>query len=383
MSATSTEAAPTYKLELRTAQGPVYRDVRNSPPRDCTDEEIPIIDISAIFSDKLEDRKALSKEIRKAAVTNGFFYVKNHGIPHETIAKAKEKALEFFHQDRETKAKVAFEKSKYFNGWRAGYTARVNVAESWDTREAFGWRYDPKYDPDPKPPFDEAPEEVKPYIRGEDSVWEGTAHIAGFKEAALEYWAAFLTLARRLIRIFALSLELPEDYFDNRVTYPGADGAMSWYPPRTEEETKNDNVGVGSHTDLQMFTLLWQDEIGGLQILNQEGQWIKAKPIEGTLVVNIGDFLMRLSNDIFKSTVHRVYNRSNAERISLPFFFGLNFNCVEGVIPTCTSADNPAKYEPISCGDWCQMRFTQEKEDRDKEFAAQEKAPSGAVVAMY
>jgi isopenicillin N synthase-like dioxygenase len=66
---------------------------------------------------------------------------------------------------------------------------------------------------------------------------------------------------------------------------------------------------------------------------------------------------MRLSNDLFKSTVHRVYNRSGVERVSMPFFFGLNFDCVEGVIPTCTSEENPARYEPISCGDWCQLRF--------------------------
>lgn len=88
--------------------------------------------------------------------------------------------------------------------------------------------------------------------------------------------------------------------------------------------------------------------------------------------MNIGDFMMRLCNDRYKSTVHRVYNRSMAERVSMPFFFGksrcsklwnqpglmmagLNFNCVEGVVPSCTSADNPAKYEPISCGD-CKCR---------------------------
>ncbi|KAK7702923.1 hypothetical protein SLS57_011177 [Botryosphaeria dothidea] len=382
MSATTTAPPATYKLELRTALGPVYRDVLKTPPRDCTDEEIPVIDISKLFSDSFEDRKALSKEIHDAAVNNGFFYIKNHGISQDTIEKARAKALDFFHQDGETKANVSSEKSIYFNGWRSGNKTRVNIAESWDTREAFGWRYHPKYDPDPKPAFDEVPEEVKPYIRGEDFVWEQTAHLAGFKEAALGYWTACLTLARKLVRLFALALELPEDYFDERVTYPGADGALSWYPPATDEEIKNDNPGIGSHTDLQLFTLLWQDHVGGLQVLNREGQWIKAKPVEGTLVVNIGDFLMRLSNDMFKSTVHRVYNRSRLERISMPFFFGLNFNCVEGVIPTCTSADNPAKYEPISCGDWCQMRFKQEKDDGDKERAAKGKAPSGVVVSM-
>jgi len=124
------------------------------------------------------------------------------------------------------------------------------------------------------------------------------------------------------VRIFALSLDLEEDYFDSRTTYPGSDGVFNYYPPRTEEETRNNSVGLGSHTDLQLFTLLWQDMIGGLQILNNEGQWIIVTPIEGTIVVNIGDFMMRLCNDTYKSTVHRVYNQSTGERVSMPFFFG-------------------------------------------------------------
>jgi isopenicillin N synthase-like dioxygenase len=170
--------------------------------------------------------------------------------------------------------------------------------------------------------LDEVPEEVKPWIRGEAFVWEGTSHLPNFKEDSLAYWAACLTLARKLVRIFALSLDLPEDYFDSRVTYPGADGLYNYYPPAGEEEKANNSVGLGSHTDLQLFTLLWQDMIGGLQVLNKDGQWIKAVPVEGTIVVNIGDFMMRLCNDIYKSTVHRVYNRATVERISMPFFFG-------------------------------------------------------------
>jgi isopenicillin N synthase-like dioxygenase len=187
------------------------------------------------------------------------------------------------------------------------------------------WSYAPEYDPDTKD-VSATPEEVKPWIRGEDFVWEGTSHIPRFKEEVLGYWAACLTLSRRLVKIFALSLDLPEDYFDSRTTYPGADGVFNYYPPRTEEEKNKNSVGLGSHTDLQLFTLLWQDLTGGLQVLNREGQWIKAVPVEGTIVVNIGDFMMRLCNDMYKSTVHRVYNSSLVERVSMPFFFG-EYNC--------------------------------------------------------
>lgn len=85
-------ATPTTKLELRTAYGPVFRDVLTTPPRDCTAEEIPIIDLTHMFSTKLGDRKELSKQIRAAAVNTGFFYVKNHGLGKE-IESAKKQCL--------------------------------------------------------------------------------------------------------------------------------------------------------------------------------------------------------------------------------------------------------------------------------------------------
>jgi hypothetical protein len=95
MTASTTTMPPsTSKLELRTAYGPVFRDVLNIPPRDCTAEEIPIIDLSPLYSPKFEDRKALAKEIRATAVNTGFFYIKNHGIKEETIANAKMQLLE-------------------------------------------------------------------------------------------------------------------------------------------------------------------------------------------------------------------------------------------------------------------------------------------------
>lgn len=213
------------------------------------------------------------------------------------------------------------------------------------------WQYSPEYDPDPKD-LDAIPEDVQPWLRGEEFVWEGTKHLSDFKKHILEYWQECLKLARRLVRIFALCLELPETYFDKMVTYPGADGVLQFYPGIAPDNVaRSQDVGIGSHTDLQCFTLLWQDSLGGLEVLNRAGQWIKARPIPGTFVINIGDYMARLTNDRFQSTVHRVHNRSLHDRISMPFFFGFNFNLQCGVLPTCTDDQNPARYEPISCGD--------------------------------
>ncbi|KFX86943.1 hypothetical protein V490_08672 [Pseudogymnoascus sp. VKM F-3557] len=380
MSSSGETKPSTTKLELRTAYGPVFRDVLNVPPRDCTSEEIPIIDLTPLYSDDLGERKKLASQIKKAAVNTGFFYVRNHGISEEVIASARKQLLTFFKQSVEDRGIVDRAKSKYYNGWRGSGKTNISPSESIDVHESFAFRYEPELDPDYKDPS-AVPDEVKPWIRGEKYVWDGTAHLPNFKHDIIAYWGACLTLARKLVQIFALSLDLDEHYFDEKVTYPGADGVLNYYPVATEEERAGDAVGLGSHTDLQLFTLLWQDyHVGGLQVLNKDGQWIKAPPIKETIVVNIGDFMMRLCNDLYKSTVHRVYNRAEVERVSMPFFFGLNFNCVEGVIPTCTSPDNPPKYEPMSCGDWCQLRFELEENEMKKKNAMEKLAPSGKVV---
>ncbi|KAG9249131.1 hypothetical protein BJ878DRAFT_579715 [Calycina marina] len=357
------------KLELRTAYGPVFRNVLDSPPRPCTAEEILIIDLKPLRSDNLEERRALAKEIRAASINSGFFYIQNHGVDDKTIADAKKQLLAFFKQP----------KSKYFNGYKPARTSNINVGESVDVKESLGWRYDPKYDPRYKDPA-AVPEDVKPYIRGEDFASGRKMHTcldlrtkylpSRYQTLTHLSWAACLTLARKLVKIFALSLDLEQTYFDSKTTYPGSDGVFNYYPPRTEEEIRNNFVGLGSHTDLQLFTLLWLDMTGGLQVLNKDGQWIIATPIEGTIVVNIGDFMIRLCNDTY------------ILRVSMPFFFGIKFNSVEGVIPSCTSEANPAKYEPISCGDWCQLRFKgEEEESRGKIAALKAQAPSAVVVA--
>jgi hypothetical protein len=96
MSTTATTEAPsTSKLELRTAYGPVFRNVLNTKPRDCTADEIPTIDLAPLYSSKLEDRNALAKEIRVAGMNTGFFYIKNHGIDEKIIANAKKQLLTF------------------------------------------------------------------------------------------------------------------------------------------------------------------------------------------------------------------------------------------------------------------------------------------------
>ncbi|EXJ90644.1 hypothetical protein A1O1_03748 [Capronia coronata CBS 617.96] len=345
-------------LQLTSAHGPVFRPVKTAPPRDATREEIPVIDVGGIFSDKLEDRKAVAAQIREAATTIGFFYMKNHGIPEDTIASALKSSKRFFHQPQQVKERVSVSGSKWHNGWNGPKSHRANHVESIDYRESFGMRYDPQYDPSVED-VEAIPQNIKDGFRAEEYCWAETTNVPGFKDDVLRYWRACLATARKLVRAFALALDLPEDHFDNMTSHPDAAVALNYYPPipATALKEKEEAVSIGSHTDLQFFTMLWQDQNGGLQVLNRDGQWLNATPIEGTFVVNIGDYLMRITNDRFVSTVHRAKNFNTNERFSMPFFFGFNFNETCGVLPSCIDEDHPAKYEPVSCQEWVHLRF--------------------------
>lgn len=215
------------RLELRTALGPVYRDVLPYQPQDCTADEIPIIDLEPMFSSELSDRKKVASAIRTAAENNGFFYVKNHGISSETIARCKQQVLNFMKQPQEAKDLISSHKySKYYNGYLGRRKAQISPSETADVRESIAFRYSPELDPEHPKDISEVPDEIRRWIRSEDFVWEGTKHLPDFKSDCVAYWSGCLRLARKLVKIFALSLDLDEDYWDEKVTYPGAECAF-------------------------------------------------------------------------------------------------------------------------------------------------------------
>jgi isopenicillin N synthase-like dioxygenase len=188
------------------------------------------------------------------------------------------------------------------------------------------------------------------YTQADDWIWQQTADLPNFKSATIAWWQGCLSLARGLVQLFALALDLPENYFDEITSFPGSDGLYIRYPGTSATDRDTADVGIGSHTDMQCFTLLWQDNSGGLQVLSSQDEWLEATPVDGTLVVNIADFMQRLSNNKFRSTVHRVYNKNVESRYSMALFFGFNADAECAVVETCVDDKHPPLYEPITCG---------------------------------
>jgi isopenicillin N synthase-like dioxygenase len=166
-----------------------------------------------------------------------------------------------------------------------------------------------------------------------------------------------------LFRLFALSLDLPEDYFDSMTTHPGGIARLLYYPPPRKSLTNNpvptqeEQIGLGAHSDYECFTLLLTSETPGLEVLKPSGQWHIASRVPGALIVNVADFLMRWTNGLYKSTVHRVVNRSMEARYSVPFFFSCNYDTVIETLPTCLKEGEENRWKPVRAGQYILERL--------------------------
>ena len=352
--ATTTATEETYTLKIDSFFGPVSRPVNKAPARDPRPGELSVIDVSRMFSDQLSDRQAVAAQVRKACQEIGFFYITSHGISDSVANAAVEATLEFFRQPLELKEKVRFDHG--MEGYGLIDNEQVNKTEPIDVYEKFKLQYRPSLDPTSKLPG---------YPTGgvyQEFPWEKTASVPSFQPAMTDCFTVRLQLARRLIRICALALELPEDYFDEMVAEPFAAIALNYFPTPntvntgTSGEESLEHVGLGSHTDFGLITLLWQDH-PGLQILSPGGDWIKVNPIPDTLICNLGDLMSLMTNGTFVSDVHRARIVSRYERVSIPFFLGVGPKVKIEVVPTCVDENaEKASWEGMLAMDWTTKR---------------------------
>ncbi|KAJ8097178.1 hypothetical protein POJ06DRAFT_40696 [Lipomyces tetrasporus] len=312
-------------------------------------DEIPVIDVSGIYSEDIEDRKAVAEKVREASHRIGFFYAINHGIDPKYADGAFEQAKRFFALPLEKKLEVDTARVPgEFVGYHAMELYSSKERKQGDLSEAFNLAYDANYDPEA--------------ITDDPSlsIWLPESDLPGFKDGLYAYHTEILKFARKMTRIFALALHLPEEFFADYIKRPEAGMRILHYPQ--QEYSVDDQNGIGAHTDFECFTMVTQDESSGLEVLSKSGDWIKAKPIPGSFVINIGDCLMRQTNDFFVSTVHRVINMSGNERYSIPFFYGFDRKKILEPVPTCVSEDNPMKYPLMTSGEYYKWRASKAKD---------------------
>jgi isopenicillin N synthase-like dioxygenase len=152
-------------------------------------------------------------------------------------------------------------------------------------------------------------------------------------------------------------------------THPGGIARLLYYPPPKSPQpslTKpsiKEQIGLGAHSDYECFTLLHTSSTPGLEILKPSGRWHIASQVPDTLIVNIADFMMRWTNGLYKSTIHRVVNRSTEARYSVPFFFSVNYDTVVETLPTCLKEGEVSKWKPIRAGEYILERLNATTKD--------------------
>ncbi len=180
--------------------------------------------------------------------------------------------------------------------------------------------------------------------------WPDEALAPGFRAAVQAYDAAVCSLSHRLMQIVALGLGLSADHFVRYMQDPMPVLRLLHYPPQPAT-AKPGQIGCGAHTDWGGITVLAQDDAGGLQLQSLGGEWIEAEPVEGSVVVNLGDLMQRWTNDRYRSTLHRVINRhSGRDRYSIAYFFDIDYHAEVSALPGCFDANNPPRYAPITAG---------------------------------
>jgi isopenicillin N synthase-like dioxygenase len=296
-------------------------------------EKLPVIDMRGFAEG---DFARITLEIAEACRSVGFFYVVNHGVAPELMRAAFAESRAFFAEPVAAKAALAIERV----GGNRGYSGLLHEA------------LDPKAGADLKEAFNiglelapDDPELIAGVPFRALNVWP---EASGFRPTLLAYFDACSGLANSLHRAFASDLGLPLDFFRDKLDRPLATLRVLHYPATTAEA-----VGAGEHTDYGNITLLATDDVGGLEVRTRSGDWIAAPPIAGAFVVNIGDCLMRWTNDVYVSTPHRVVNRSGRERYSIAFFFDPNPEALVEAIPSC----GEPRYAPILAADYIKMRL--------------------------
>ena len=302
--------------------------------RQASADEIPIIDISCLYGGGIEEKTKAARQLATACENTGFFFIINHRVDAQLIAAAFDQARRFFELPLPEKSALAF------NDQQRGYKAPGNITI-------------PGYPPDNKEVLDfgvdfpaDHPEVLKGTPLHGPNQWPD---LPGFRTTLLAYYDAVCATGFDLLRLFALALDLEETWFLPFHTDPFTTWRIMRYPLQSDLPGQH---GTAPHTDFGTLTLLSQHQTPGLEIHTSGGEWIEAPVIENSFVVNIGDLMACWTNDRFRSTPHRVVNRSDEQRYSIPLFYNPGFNTVVECLPSCQSQGNPARYDPIHYGDY-------------------------------
>jgi len=175
-------------------------------------------------------------------------------------------------------------------------------------------------------------------------------NLPGFKEAVLDYHTTMTGFAALLASVFARGLKLPPDYFAQYYRKPMIQVRLLHYLSQ-DQQAALEGGDSRAHQDAGGFTMLQQDDVGGLEIKSKSGEWLIVPPVENSFVVNIGDSMRMWTNNRFASTLHRVVNHYGRERYSVGVFANPDYDTVLRPLATCVDAEHPPTFDKMALGE--------------------------------
>ncbi|KAI1250692.1 hypothetical protein MGN70_007749 [Eutypa lata] len=328
---------------------------------------IPVVNFEAWSHGSSDERRRIAQQLTDACRRVGFVYVVNHGISSELIEEAFQFSKKLFDLPQEKKMLAPHPPGpNVHRGYSWPGLEKVSqdiIKEGDEEKEAENRRIGD---------FKESYEVGNEDFELQPNVWLPEEVLPGFRDFTTRfYWECF-EAAKDLLRALAIGVGLEdENYFLNYHSGLNNQLRLLHYPPvEAEKLLSNATARMPAHTDWGTITMLLQDEAGGLQVENPKhpGSFVDATPMKNALVMNVGDLLMRWSNDGLKSTLHRVtlppvqMNSPIGEKLmtksrySIPYFVAPDPTSVIECLPMCSHEGNPPKYEPVVQEDYRRMR---------------------------
>ena len=335
--------------------------------------EVPAVDITAWVTNGSDtDRAAVAAAIDSAASTVGFIQILGHGIPR-SVTDGLATAMDSFF------SLALAEKKAYIapKGSNRGYTPPKAESlslslgvEAASRMNDFFEAFNVGLAASDFPQLDLSTREYA------ENVWPD---VDGYRTAIDTYFAEAGRVARTLTRIFAQALDLEPDFFDRFTDHSIDVLRMNNYalPPGTVD-LDGDLTGMGEHTDFGIVTVLWADQVRGLQVLGSDGSWNDVSPADDALLINLGDLTARWTNERWTSTLHRVkppiIDGTIERRRSATYFHDGNADAVISTIPSTVPAGETPIYEPITVAEHISQKLAGSRAGKINENAGREAA---------
>ena len=299
---------------------------------------VPELSLSDFTSGDPARREAFSRNLMAGLQRYGFFILKDHNVPEALLDRAYRQAEALFALPEATKRQWA--------GGMRGYTP-FGVEHAKDSKL-----------PDLKE-FWQIGHERPVEATGDDlfppNVWPDG--IDGFRETFQALFQALNETGMLLLRALAPRLDLPEDWFDEKVRHGTSLLRVLHYPP-VVDDTPPGAVRSAAHEDINFITILVAARGAGLELLDRDGTWLPVVTEPKNLIVDSGDMLQRLTNGVIPATTHRVVNPDgpNVSRYSMPFFMHPTLETSLEALPQCVGEDDP-KWPPVTAGEFLDERL--------------------------